>query len=211
MSQSKVQSTEKSYQRNTIKRLIIQQKWCRSLQHYSLIQRLCHWKFFSCYFACNIDSIVHIDEKHLARVFEQSSDKVCHLFSSFPWTFSIICLNAYANRSNKNVTGDVPGSEEGDPVTIQVPRQVLSRRRCWGIDPRYHVAPILSSGMEISVTHLFDDRYLMFDYYLKFCINLLYFEKNVTRLWNYIRKLVMPWKMDKSVKIAVNTELGTNW
>lgn len=55
------------------------------------------------------------------------------------------------------------------------------------------------------------DRYLMFDYYLKFCINLLYFEKNVTRLWNYIRKLVMPWKMDKSVKIAVNTELGTNW
>lgn len=47
----------------------------------------------------------------------------------------------------KTFAGDEPGSQEGDAVAVQVPRQVLSRRCRGGVDPRYHVTAFLSSGM----------------------------------------------------------------
>jgi len=49
------------------------------------------------------------------------------------------------------IAGDEPRCEEGEPTSVQVPCQILPRRRCRGTDSRYYSASFLFAGNLILV------------------------------------------------------------
>lgn len=103
------------------------------------------------YFACEISLFHHVYrwEISLCTFFKRWDDLDWpFIFFQIFWVCSYqnFFLRAYLIDSI-TFLGDEPGSQKRDSVAIQIPRQILSRRCCRGINSRYHLASFLSSGM----------------------------------------------------------------
>lgn len=78
-------------------------------------------------------------------------------FNLFTWGIIFMCytnLHCWSIKTEVHIfyfAGDEPRCEEGEPTSVQVPCQILPRRRCRGTDSGYYSASFLFAGNLILV------------------------------------------------------------